>query len=453
MAGIEQPTAVILSDQDDVATLFSDVVEGKDIRLRLSLSGKTVDRITARQPIPFGHKVALRDKAPGDIVCKYGHPIGQVVDDIQAGDHVHTHNMVNLVSGTQLKSETAPILWQSARLKETVSALAQAADATRKAAENFADALTEAHLRGVETHGIRRLKPYLERVGMGSVDPKADPVIEQQGGILMVDGRNGIGHHVAATAADAASEAAKKQGVGIAIIRNSNHFGFAGYFATRIAKKGQIGMVISNGQICVGPPGGKRSVFSNNPIAVAAPAGKDEYFELDMATSVTSRAKIVQAAERGDTIPLGLALDGEGRETEDPHAALDGSLLPFGGEKGFAFLFALEVLTGVLPGGAFADQVFSKEANPEAPEGLSQFIMAIDLEHGIGIDAFKNRFQELVCIIESVPVQDEHAAPRFPGKRRWHLRKKRLKEGIPLSPLEHQDLVKLAAEYGIDIEP
>jgi len=172
-----------------------------------------------------------------------------------------------------------------------------------------------------------------------------------------------------------------------------------------------------------------------------------------MATSVTSRAKIVQAAERGDTIPLGLALDGEGRETEDPHAALDGSLLPFGGEKGFAFLFALEVLTGVLPGGAFADQVFSKEANPEAPEGLSQFIMAIDLEHGIGIDAFKNRFQELVCIIESVPVQDEHAAPRFPGKRRWHLRKKRLKEGIPLSPLEHQDLVKLAAEYGIDIEP
>ena len=337
MAEINLTTGVVISEADDVGTVFTEVAPGQNISLRASVSGKSAGELSAKQQIPAGHKVARREKAPGDLIYKYGQPIGRATRSIRAGDHVHTHNMASIVSEKPYV-QAQVILWQPDRIRTIVRKLAEASGAGRSVAENFADALVEAHLRGLETHGIRRLKPYLNRMRMGSVDPAADPVIDQNGVLLMVDGKNGVGHHVAAVAADAASAKAREEGVGLAIIKNSNHFGFAGYYSVRIARNGQIGIAISNGQVCVAPMGGKRPVFSNNPISIAAPIGNNEFFELDMATSVTSRAKIAQAAEAGGSISSGMALDAEGRVTLDPKEALAGSLLPFGGEKGFALL-------------------------------------------------------------------------------------------------------------------
>lgn len=450
MAEINSATGVVITAADDVGTVFSDVAPGRNISLRESVSGTSAGDLIAAQQIPAGHKIARQEKAPGDLIYKYGQPIGRATRSIRAGDHVHTHNMAGLVS--EKPCDPAPvILRQPDQVKTVVRSLAEAAGAARSVAENFADALIEAHLRGLETHGIRRLKPYLNRMRTGSVDPSADPVIDAKGVLLMVDGKNGVGHHVAAVAADAASAKAREAGVGLAIIKNSNHFGFAGYYSVRIARNGHIGIAISNGQVCVAPTGGKRPVFSNNPISIAAPIGNNEFFELDMATSVTSRAKIAQAAEAGRSISAGMALDAEGRETTDPKAALAGSLLPFGGEKGFALLFALEVLTGILPGGAFADQVSSKEAHPEMPEQLSQFILAIDI-NASGAAVFESRMQELIRVVRSVPVQTGFTPARFPGQRRWEIRRRRLKEGIPLSGAEDRDLRELSQIYGIDLE-
>ena len=142
----------------------------------------------------------------------------------------------------------------------------------------MAAAMTEAHLRGVETHGLRRLRPYLSRIRSGGVDPKAQPAMEQRGALIMIDGRNGIGHYVAAGATEAVSAVAQEFGVGIALVRNSNHFGFAGYYATLIAEHGLIGIVISNGQVCVGPEGATKALLSNNPLAIAAPTGRNDAF-------------------------------------------------------------------------------------------------------------------------------------------------------------------------------
>jgi len=452
MAGIKPAIGVVLADSDDVATVFADVAAGRTIALQFSVSAKEAGEVTAAQKIPAGHKVARSSKVSGDLICKYGLPIGRATGSIHAGDHVHTHNLASLVSEKPHVPAQA-VIWPPGRVRTVVRALAEAAGAAPGVAENFAEALWEAHLRGVETHGIRRLKPYLNRMRRGSVDAAADPVIVENGVVLMVDGRNGVGHHVAAVAADAASAMAKMKGVGLAVIRNSNHFGFAGHYAVRIARTGQVGMVLSNGQVCVAPMGGKRPVFSNNPIALAAPAGNGRFFELDMATSVTSRANIVRAAETGTSISAATALDAEGRETRNPREALAGSLLPFGGDKGFALLYALEVLTGVLPGGAFADQVSSKERYPDLPEGLSQFLLAIDPAHAGGSEIFETRMQELIRAVQSVPVQDGCRPPRFPGERRWELRCRRLKEGIPLSGADDRELSELARVYGIDPVP
>lgn len=320
------------------------------------------------------------------------------------------------------------------------------------AAEHLADHITEAHLRGVETHGLGRLESYLARIASGGVNGRATPVLKGDHGLLMVDGQNGVGHHVSVLAADAVVEAAAECGVGVALVRNSNHFGFAGYYATRIAARSQVGVAGSNGQVCLAPPGGLQPIFSNNPLAVAAPIGRDEYMEFDMATSVVSRAKIAEAATKGVPLPSGWALDKAGRDTRDASAALQGSLLPFGGQKGFALVFALEVLIGVLSGGAYADLVSSKETAPDVPEKVSHFFLALDLRRSLGAEPFVQRMQDLIRRVVDLPVGPGVAPLRYPGKRRWALRRERLRQGIPLEDKDYQNLIGLARMLDVKLE-
>jgi LDH2 family malate/lactate/ureidoglycolate dehydrogenase len=268
--------------------------------------------------------------------------------------------------------------------------------------------------------------------------------------LLHVTGHNGIGHHIASVAARAASEAARKLGIAIALVKNSNHFGFAGYYATLIAGQGQIGIVSSNGQVCVAPEGATRAVLSNDPLAIAAPLpDPDAFLELDLATSATSRANIVEAARLRTLLPSGWAQDGFGNPTRDPAAALAGSLLAFGGNKGFGLLVALEALTGVLSGGAFADQVSSKEAALNAPEGTTHTLIAIDLEMALGLDAYAQRLDQLVQKLKEQPMHARAPNVRYPGERRWRLRRERLREGIPLHHAEFEEAMRLAKDLGV----
>jgi LDH2 family malate/lactate/ureidoglycolate dehydrogenase len=297
------------------------------------------------------------------------------------------------------------------------------------------------------------LQPYIQRIQIGGVDPAATPEVEIRGNLAIVDGKNLIGHHIGVVAADAASRLAAEKGVGLALVRNSNHFGFAGYYATCIAKNNQIGLVTSNGQVCVSPPGGLRSFLSNNPISIAAPIGEtNAFFELDIATSVTSRAKIAQAAEGGYLIDKGLAVDQHGEDTEDALAALKGSLLPMGGLKGFMLLLAFEVMTGVLSGSAYAETVSSKETAPDNPEDLAQLMLAIDVEKAIGVDKFVGRMQDFIHRLEALPMKVGSTTLHYPGWDRWNLRNERLKNGIPISKEDYQNLADLATKLGVSIE-
>jgi len=194
-------------------------------------------------------------------------------------------------------------------------------------------------------------------------------------------------------------------------------------------------------------------VLSNDPLAIAAPLpGADAFLELDLATSVTSRANIVEAARLRTLLPSGWAQDASGHPTRDPAAALAGSLLAFGGNKGFALLVALEALTGVLAGGAFADQVSSKEAAPNAPEGVAHTFIAIDLEKALGRDAYAQRLDQLLQKLKALPMHAGAPDVRYPGERRWTLRRERLREGIPLSQAELDDAMRLAIDLGVALD-
>jgi LDH2 family malate/lactate/ureidoglycolate dehydrogenase len=441
--------AIQLAPNDNVAAAIVAVGSAISVSVILNTSGKTVSLLASRQKIPFGHKIALNDIADGSPVIRYGYPIGVATANIKQGEHVHSHNMRSMLSPTSRK-QAAPREVRAAQwIRETTAAILLAAGVRADAADAMAQAITDAHLRGVETHGLRRLRPYLARIRSGGVDPKAKPLITRNGALLMIDGRNAVGHYVAAEAAKAATAAAKEFGVAIALVHDSNHFGFAGYYATMIAEQGQIGIVISNGQVCVGPEGATRPYLSNNPFAIAAPTGKDDaLLELDLATSVTSRANIVEAAKTGEVLPAGLAQDAEGHPTRDATAALGGSLLAFGGQKGFAFLVALEAITGVLTGGAFADQVSSKEQSPNAPERTAHTLIAIDLNKAIGEPNYRQRLDEMLAKLCSIPTTED-AKIRYPGERRWQLRRERLRDGIPLSKNDLAALLEAASEFKV----
>lgn len=438
MAGVERPTgaAVRISPHDNVATLISPVDAGGHVAVHMmSGSAAAPDEVVARQAIDAGHKIALADLPANANVLKYGLPIARASAAIGRGDHVHVHNAVSTISsgGAGSVQATASAHVDDERLRSAVHNGLLGAGVPDAAACNVADHIVEAHLRGVETHGLRRILPYLARIRTGGVDAGANPRIETSGALVRVDGRNAIGHHVAAAAADAVADVAREHGVSVGLVRNSNHFGFAGYYATRIASRGMAAMVTSNGQILVGPPGGRQALFSNDPVAIAAPLDDGTYFEFDMATSVSSRANLVAAAKSGETIPAGWALDGEGTPTRDAAAALEGILLPFGGAKGFGFIAAIEMLTGVLSGGAYADTVASKEADPGVPEGTAHFMLAIDLEAALGREAFQDRLRDMVSRIAGLRMGRGAPAPRHPGARRWTLRRERLAGGIPLA--------------------
>lgn len=452
MAGVDTLNAAVASPADNVATVLAKIKAGDEITLRLMATGEALGYVTARQDIPARHKIACSDIERGTPVFKFGRPIGKASRPIFAGEHVHTHNLVSGPESHFKADLPPPIIRPAAWLRRLLVVLAGAGGMPGRVASSFSDVLVEAHLRGVETHGVRRLKPYLERIGQGGVDARADPRIERRGNILRVDGRNGVGHHVAAVTADETAKAAKETGIALALVRNSNHFGFAGYYATRIAACGQVGLVSSNGQVLIAPPGGRIALFSNNPVAVAAPAGPDAFMEMDLATSMTSRAKIAMAAEKGEPIARGLAIDQEGMETTDARAALNGTLLPLGGDKGFALLFALEVITGVLGGGAYADLVSSKERAPGSPERLSHLMAAVDIHLVLGIESFSRRMGDLVRRLRAVPLRSGSPPARYPGQRRWELRRGRLKQGLPLTVSEFEDLSSLARSYGVPLD-
>jgi len=344
----------------------------------------------------------------------------------------------------------ASVLRPAEWVQRTVRRSLEAAGACSEAAEAMANAITEAHLRGVETHGLRRLHPYIARIRSGGVDAKAHPTTVQHRAIVNIDGQNGIGHYVATCAARAVSATARQFGIAIALVRNSNHFGFAGYYGTLIAEHGQIAIVTSNGQVCVGPEGARKSFLSNNPLAIVAPSGRKDFpLEVDLAMSVTSRAHIVEAARSGTMLPYGWAQDSQGKPTRDPTAALAGSLLAFGGGKGFGLLVALEALTGVLAGGAYADQVSSKETAPNTPEGTAHTMIAVDLGMALGSEAYSQRLDNLLERLRALPTSPDATPIRYPGERRSKLRLQRLREGIPLTEGELKELLSTAEDLDV----
>src|SRR2546426_2252975 len=290
------------------------------------------------------------------------------------------------------------------------------------------DVLLAADLRGIGSHGVARLPRYVTGVKSGSMTPRgASKIVKQTRATAVIDGGNGLGQVVARRGMELAIKKARGTAVGFVVVRNSNHFGIAGYYSMMALKAGMIGISSTNAAPLVVPTFGRTAVLGTNPISVAVPAGREEPFVLDMATSVVPRGTVEVYDRQGREMPHGWAVDTTGHSTTSSKAVLDalakrlgGGLLPLGGEgekfsghKGYGLALLVDILCGALPGAATALDVYGDE---EAAN-VGHFFGAIDVRAFRPLPAFKRDMDKLLRTLREAPKADGHERIYVHGRR------------------------------------
>lgn len=262
-------------------------------------------------------------------------------------------------------------------------------------AEIVAKCLVAADLRGVDTHGVNRTPSYMARIRQGVLDPTAQPTLHEVTPVVaQVDAHNAFGFVAAHMGMTKAIEMARTFGIGMVSVKHSNHFGMSAWLVQQAVDAGMMSLVFTNSSPALPVWGGKDKLMGVSPLACGAPAGESKPFILDMAPSVAARGKIYKAKRRGEKIPTDWALDAEGRQTDDPAAALEGVMLPMGGPKGSALSIMMDVFSGVLSGSAFAGHV-TNPYDPSKPADVGHFLVAIKPDLFMSLEDFKSRMDYL----------------------------------------------------------
>ncbi|SMC49036.1 Malate/lactate/ureidoglycolate dehydrogenase, LDH2 family [Sporomusa malonica] len=296
-----------------------------------------------------------------------------------------------------------------------------------------ADSLVDADLKGIDSHGVSRMAIYLKRLRLRIVNPAVQlKVITESQGTAVYDACNSMGAAAACKVMEAAIDKARKTGVSFITVCNSNHYSAAAYFAEMALEHDMIGFTASNGPARIAPWGGTEPLFGTSPFAYAIPAGKELPIIADMASSVVARGKIIMAAKKEQQIPLGWARNKFGEDTTNAQDALEGSVLPFGGPKGYAIATMIEVLTGILAGSCFTTAIKDLYADFDNPTCTSHYFGAISLEAFGPVQEFKDTMDQFIVSVKNNPKAKGVEEILLPGERGLNMKKMRLQEGIPL---------------------
>lgn len=305
-------------------------------------------------------------------------------------------------------------------------------------AEAVAKALVAAEADGLAGHGLSRLPAYADQARAGKVDGKAEPTLrEAAAAALMVDAKDGFAFPAIARGLARASEMVVTTGVVGVGVTNSHHFGAAGYHVEPLAAAGLIALAFGNSPAAIAPWGGMRALFGTNPVAFACPQTGKPPLVIDLSLSKVARGKIMVAAQKGERIPEGWALDADGRPTSDPKAAMAGTMLPMGDAKGAALVLMVEILSAALTGAHFGYEASSFFDAKGPPPRVGQFFLVVDPMRFGGM-GFAARVGELAKAILDQP------GTRLPGERRLALRAKAQNEGVKIPPELLADLQRRA---------
>ena len=312
-----------------------------------------------------------------------------------------------------------------------------------------ADALIDADLRGVSTHGLVRFPIYVTRLRKGLVKAKPEMrVVQSKGATQVLDGDHGFGQVVGAEGMRRAVRLAREHGVGLCAIRNGTHLGALAYVAAMAVPHQMIGVALTSTNPVIAPWGGVVPKLGNNPLAVAVPAGDRPPVILDMACSQVARGNLILAAKMGNPIPSGWALDDRGCPTEDPNAGLKGSLMPVGGHKGSGLALVVGILGGLLAGspfGAGCGDIFDMSR----PQRFGHLVMAIDIAAFGPLPPFLLAMQAMIHDLKDTPRAEGVDDIWMPGEAEIRRREDRVRNGFPVSRVVLEEARAVGAEFGV----
>ncbi|MBU8913641.1 MAG: Ldh family oxidoreductase [Spirochaetales bacterium] len=337
------------------------------------------------------------------------------------------------------------------RLKKVASAILLSLGASSEEADLIAESLVKAEMRGIPTHGVNFLPMLAERIGQGLVTvPTPLQTINDEDAVAHIDGGNGLGQVAADFAMAKAIEKASRFGIGAALVRNTNHIGLLAFYTMKAAANGMVGFCMSNSAPSIAPWGGREAFFGTNPFSVAAPCGDGQPVVLDMSTSVVARGKIRRAIRLKEDIPPGWALDGAGAPTTDPEEAMNGTLLPIGGPKGYGMAFFIDLISGLLSGSKFSRDV-STFHKPIRPTGVGVTTVAIDIRRFMPIEVFAELVRDHVAAIRDSEKVDDAGRIYLPGQIEAEREALASVDGIELDLPVQAALEKLIESKGLDV--
>ena len=337
-------------------------------------------------------------------------------------------------------------------LQTVCSQVYQKAGVAQSDADTVAEMQVLMDLRGVHSHATRAVPRYVRGIVNGDINPTPElQRLEDNAASVLLDGDRGLGHLVGVRAMNIAIEKAKSTSIGVAIVRNSNHFGAASSHAMRAIEHDMIGFATTNGLgVNVAVFGARSISIGNNAFSYAIPSGEEPPLVLDMACGAAAAGRIGTARLYQEKIPLGWGLDAEGNETEDPSKVA--AILPAAGPKGSALAMVMDVLCGPLSGGLMGiNKHFQPGDAPPEKRQSSHFFFAINIASFTSVIEFKAEIDRQIQMTRQATPRSGFTRVTLPGEIEWELTEERRANGIPLHREPVQELEQLAQELGVEI--
>ncbi len=332
-------------------------------------------------------------------------------------------------------------------------------------AKIITDVLIQADKFGFDSHGVNRLKPiYLDRIKDGILNPVTNFKVVREGPTTaVIDGQNGMGHVISTSAMKMAVEKARQFGMGMVVVRNSSHYGFAGYYSLMAVKENMIGITGTNARPSIAPTFGVEGMLGTNPLTFGIPTDEAFPFLLDCATSITQRGKVELYAREGKEMSKGWVIDDKGESKTDSVAALDdfiagrAALTPLGGigeelggYKGYGYATVVEILSSALQQGNYMKMLLGFQDGKKVPYNLGHFFIAIDINAFVEPDDFKKTTGDILRQLRAskkMPGQDRIYTAGEKEYDTWIYRKDK---GIPFGDDLLAEFKGICKDYALD---
>ncbi|WHH57626.1 Ldh family oxidoreductase [Petroclostridium sp. X23] len=323
-----------------------------------------------------------------------------------------------------------------------------------KDAAVVADNLIEGELRGLGSHGLSRMKFYINKLAAGGFNPKPNiKIVQDRPSMVVMDADNSLGAVAGTKAMSMCIEKAKHTGVACAAVHKGNHFGIAAFYSMMALEHNMIGFALCNSVAKMAVYGGIDPVLGTNPISIAVPAGKKYPLVFDAATSGVALGKVMVADIEGKAIPEGWAIDKAGNPTTDAKAALEGAILPFGGYKGSGLAIMVDVFSAVLSGAQFGMYTGELRADPEKGQNVGFFFGAMDISSFQDVDNFKSRIDQLVNDLKASRKEKDVEEIYMPGELEYLKKEQLSKIGFEIGPGVLRDLINIKEKFNLKNDP